>query len=48
VVQSADRDLSALQRITWGGPVDVWHRAADAVTDTAEAVAAYEAFGAVG
>jgi hypothetical protein len=46
-LRSADRDLSGLQRVTWGGPVDAWHRAADAVTATAEAVAAYETFGAV-
>jgi hypothetical protein len=43
----ADRDLSGLERVTWGGPVNEWHEAADAVADTAEALAAYEAFGAV-
>jgi hypothetical protein len=46
-MRSADRDLSALQRPTWGGVVDAWHDAADAVADTAETLAAYEAFGAV-
>ena len=46
-LRSADADLSALRKVTWGGPVDEWHRAADAVQDSAEAVAAYEAFGAV-
>ncbi len=40
----ADRALDGLQRPTWGGPVDAWHRAADAVVDSGEAVAAYEAF----
>ena len=44
-LRSADRDLAALRRPTWGGPVDAWHRAADAVADSAETVAAYEAFG---
>jgi hypothetical protein len=46
-LRSADRDLAGLQRVTWGGPVDAWHEASAAVTDAAEAVAAYEAFGAV-
>jgi hypothetical protein len=46
-LRSADRDLAGLRRVTWGGPVDQWHRAADAVADSAEAVAAYEAFGTV-
>jgi hypothetical protein len=46
-LRSADRDLAGLRRVTWGGPVDQWHRAADAVADSAEAVAAYEAFGSV-
>ena len=44
-LRSADADLGALQRVTWGGVVDQWHDAADAVADSAEAVAAYEAFG---
>lgn len=44
-LQSADRDLSALRRPTWGGPVDAWHRAADAVVDASAAVEAFEAFG---
>jgi hypothetical protein len=44
-LRSADRDLSALQRVTWGAEVDAWHEASAAVTDTAEALAAYEAFG---
>ena len=43
-MQSADADLALLQRPTWGGVVDEWHRAAAAVQDSAEAVAAYEAF----
>jgi hypothetical protein len=44
-MRSADADLGALRRPTWGGVVDEWHRAAGAVQDSAEAVAAYEAFG---
>jgi hypothetical protein len=44
-LRSADADLAALDRLVWGGVVDEWHRAADAVADSAEAVRAYEAFG---
>jgi len=44
-LRSADADLAALRKVTWGGVVDQWHDAADAVADSAEAVAAYEAFG---
>jgi hypothetical protein len=44
-LRSADADLGALERVTWGGVVDQWHDAAAAVADSAEAVAAYEAFG---
>lgn len=44
-LRSADRELAALDRPVWGGVVDKWHRAGDAVADSAEAVAAYEAFG---
>jgi len=44
-LRSADADLSALRRVTWGGVVDRWHDAAAAVADSAETVAAYEAFG---
>jgi hypothetical protein len=44
-LREADRALDGLTRPTWGGPVDTWHRAADAVADSAEAVAAYEMFG---
>lgn len=43
-LRAADGDLSALRRPVWGGPVDAWHRAADAVADSAETCAAYEAF----
>jgi hypothetical protein len=44
-MRAADADLGGLRKVTWGGPVDEWHRAADALHDTAETVAAYEAFG---
>jgi hypothetical protein len=40
----ADRALSGLTRPTWGGPVDDWHRARDALNDALETCAAYEEF----
>lgn len=40
----ADRELAGLQRPVWGGPVDSWHRARDAVNDSLETCAAYEEF----
>ena len=43
----ADEVLGELRRPTWGGPVDSWHRAAEAVRDALEAVEAFEAFGPV-
>ncbi len=46
-LRSADRALSALTGPCWGGPVDAWHKAADAVAESAETVAAYEHFGAL-
>lgn len=42
--QSADRELAALRRPVWGGPVDSWHRAAAAVEDSLQACEAFEAF----
>jgi hypothetical protein len=43
--RAADRELTRLTRPTWGGPVvDGWHRAAKAVVDATEAVAAFNAF----
>jgi len=47
-LRSADAELAGLDRPVWGGVADRWHRAGDAVADSAEAVAAYEHFGAVG
>jgi hypothetical protein len=41
----ADRDLAALTRVTWGGPVDAWLNARDVLQDTSQAVEAFEAFG---
>jgi hypothetical protein len=46
-LRSADAELAALDKPAWGGVADSWHEAAEAVADSAEAVAAYEAFGAV-
>jgi hypothetical protein len=43
--RAADAELASLQRPVWGGVVDRWHRAAEAVAESAETVAAYEAFG---
>ncbi len=43
-LRSADAELDGLDRPCWGGVVDRWHRAGDAVADSAEAVAAFEAF----
>jgi hypothetical protein len=41
----ADGELSALRKPTWGGVVDEWHRAADALADSYETLRAYEVFG---
>ena len=43
-LRCADADLDVTAGPVWGGAVDKWHRAADAVADSAEAVAAFEAF----
>jgi hypothetical protein len=43
-LRAADAELTALERPTWGGVVDSWHRAAEALADSSEAVAAYRAF----
>jgi hypothetical protein len=43
--QAADKALDGLTRPVWGGPVDDWHRARDAVEDSLQACEAYEAFG---
>jgi hypothetical protein len=43
--RSADADLAALTKPTWGGPVvNSWHRARDAAVDSLEACEAFEAF----
>ncbi len=44
-LRSADAELDALDRPVWGGVVDSWHAAVDAVADSAEAVDAFRAFG---
>jgi hypothetical protein len=44
-LRSADADLGALRRVTWGGVVDQWHDAVEAVADSAETLRAYEVFG---
>jgi hypothetical protein len=43
-LRCADADLAVAAGPLWGGRVNDWHRAADAVADSAEAVAAFEAF----
>lgn len=42
--QAADRELAALTGPVWGGAVDRWHEAHDAVIDAVSAVEAYERF----
>jgi hypothetical protein len=42
--ESADAELGALRRPTWGGVVDEWHKAANAMAEEAEIAAAFEAF----
>jgi hypothetical protein len=44
-LRCADADLAVTTGPVWGGRVNDWHRAGDAVADSAEAVAAFEAFG---
>ena len=43
-MQSVDRELGAQRKVVWGDVVDRWHDAFDEAADSAEAVAAYEAF----
>lgn len=43
-LKSADAELAAQDRPVWGGVVDAWHAALDAVADSSEAVEAYESF----
>jgi hypothetical protein len=44
-LREADEDLSALTRPVWGGVVDSWHRAREALEDATEAYEAWERFG---
>ena len=43
-LREADAVLGGLDRPRWGGPVDDWFRAEDAVFDSAETCAAFGAF----
>lgn len=43
-LEAADARLATLTRPTWGGVVDDWHVAVEAVTDAASTVEAYAVF----